>query len=83
MTDVSTVETAVALTRIEGKIDLQTLEMSHLRQGIADQKSDFAALNQRVASLEAWKMKAIGAAMVVSSIISGAAWFISTFFGKG
>lgn len=82
MGDTSTVETAVALTRIEGKIDLQTLEMSHLRQGIADQKSDVVALNQRVSSLEAWKMKAIGAAMVVSSIISGAAWLISTFFGK-
>lgn len=82
MTNVSTVETAVALARIEGKIDLQTLEMSHLRQGIADQKSDVVALNQPVTSLEAWKMKAIGVGMVVSSIISGAAWFISTFFGK-
>lgn len=78
-----TVETAVALARIEGKIDLQTAELAHANRALADQKADVAALNGRVTNLEAWKMKAIGVGMVVSSIISGAAWFISTFFGKG
>ncbi|WP_395444065.1 hypothetical protein [Caulobacter sp. UC70_42] len=44
MSDMSNVETAVQLARIEGKIDLQTLEMGHLKQAIADQKSEVAAM---------------------------------------
>lgn len=44
MSEVSNVETAVQLARIEGKIDLQTLEMGHLKQAIADQKSEVAAM---------------------------------------
>lgn len=44
MSEVSNVETAVQLARIEGKIDLQTLEMGHLKQAIADQKSEVASM---------------------------------------
>lgn len=44
MNEVSNVETAVQLARIEGKIDLQTSEMGHLRQAMADQKSEVASL---------------------------------------
>lgn len=44
MSEVTNVETAVQLARIEGKIDLQTAEMAHLRQAMADQKSEVASM---------------------------------------
>ncbi len=48
MEDKTTIETAVALTRIEGKIDLQTAEMTHLRQGLTDQRADVAELRKEI-----------------------------------
>jgi hypothetical protein len=44
MSDPVTVETAVQLARIEGKIDLQTAEMTHTRRAMDDQKADVAAM---------------------------------------
>lgn len=43
-----TVETAVALTRIEGKIDLQSAELAHVRQGMADHKAEVADLKKEL-----------------------------------
>lgn len=48
MDEKTTVETAVALARIEGKIDLQTNEMTHLRQGMADHKIEVADLRKEL-----------------------------------
>lgn len=39
---------AVQITRIEGKIDLQTNEVSHLRRALEDQKADVASLRDEL-----------------------------------
>jgi hypothetical protein len=44
----STERLSVQITRIEGKIDLQTLEVTHLRRALEDQKADVASLRDEL-----------------------------------
>jgi hypothetical protein len=41
---------AVQMTRVEGKLDLQMLEVTHLRRALQDQKADVASLRDELAT---------------------------------
>jgi len=47
--DTNPMETlAVQITRMEGKIDLQTSEVTHLRRALDDQRADVSSLRQEL-----------------------------------
>lgn len=79
--------------KMDSLITLVKAEQGHMKEEIAqvrgqqthdrnNSKMAFEAVDKRLGDLEEWKMKAIGVGMVFSAMISAAAWFISTFFGK-